>query len=69
VKAVEALLQIKEIEIQHRTDAWEALRGFQEGKADFADCYLAAINRERGYLSTLTFDKNAASCELFQRVK
>ena len=66
VKAVEALLQIKEIEILHRTEVWEALRKFQDSKIGFADCYLAAINRESGCLSTLTFDKKAASLDLFQ---
>jgi predicted nucleic-acid-binding protein len=69
VKAIEGLLQIREIEIQYRTEAWEALRRFQEGKVGFADCYLGSINRENGCSSTLTFDKKAAKLDWFELVK
>ncbi len=66
--AVETLLQIREFDIQCQDEAWEALTHYRNGNADFADVYLAAINRKLGCTSTLTLDKKAARVALFQAV-
>jgi predicted nucleic-acid-binding protein len=66
--AVETLLQIREFEVQCQDEAWEALTHYRSGNSDFADCYLAAINRKLGCTSTLTLDKKAARVALFRAV-
>ncbi len=65
VHAVETLLQIKEFKIQCQDEAWEALKHYRSGNADFADCYLAAINHNLGCTDTLTLDKKAARMASF----
>ncbi|RYD38419.1 MAG: PIN domain-containing protein [Verrucomicrobiaceae bacterium] len=66
--AVETLLQIRELEIEHREQAWEALQHYRSGNADFSDCYLGAINRKLGCTTTLTLDRKAARMALFRPV-
>ena len=66
--AVETLLQIKELEVQCPNEAWEGLSLYRSGKAEFADCYLAAINRGLGCKDTITLDKKAARVDSFRAV-
>lgn len=68
VSAIETLLQVKEFEVQHQNEAWEALHLFQDCKGGFADLYLAAINRQLGCSTTLTFDQEAAQNAGFELV-
>ncbi len=66
VVAIEKLLQVRELEIQFVDEAWEALHLFRDQPADFSDYYLAAIKREKGCRTTLTFDGKAGRSELFR---
>ncbi len=68
VVAIEKLLQVRELEIQYVDDAWEALHLYRDHPADFSDYYLAAINREKGCRTTLTFGGKAARSELFSLI-
>ena len=68
VAAIEALLQIKEFEIQYHNETWEALHLYRDGKGGFADLYLSFINRELGCSTTLTFDKKAAKNASFEMI-
>ena len=65
VVAIEKLLQVRELEIQFVDEAWEALHLYRDHPADFSDYYLAAINREKGCRTTLTFDGKAGRSGLF----
>jgi predicted nucleic-acid-binding protein len=66
--AIEALFQVKEIVLQNPDEAWEALTGYRRGNADFADYFLAAINRRLGCNETLTLDRKAARTATFRAV-
>jgi predicted nucleic-acid-binding protein len=47
-------------EVEDHALAWEALHSYQSGKADYADCLIACLNRNHGCSVTFTFDKAAA---------
>jgi len=68
VVAIEKLLQVRELEIQYVDEAWEALQLYRDLPADFSEYYLAAINREKGCQTTLTFDGKAGRSELFSLI-
>ena len=42
-----------------------AIAGWREGKADFADYLIAALARDRGATTVLTFDRDAAQSAAF----
>lgn len=66
--AIEALLQVKELDVQCQDEAWKSLTLFRAANADFSDYYLAAINRTLGCTATLTLDKKAARVPFFRAV-
>lgn len=53
------LLELPELVIASPQEAERALHRFRQGPADFADYYLAEINRSAGCASTATFDSDA----------
>ena len=57
---VRQLLRTVEFMVEDRDTAWSALREFEAGSADFADCLIAHRNRARGCTQTFTFDRGAA---------
>jgi predicted nucleic-acid-binding protein len=57
---VEALLQTAGVIVQMPDLVWQALRGFESSRADFADHLIERIGAAAGCTSTLTFDKVAA---------
>ena len=57
---IRQLLRTIELLVEDRDAAWSALREFEAGTADFADCLIAHRNRARGYMQTFTFDRAAA---------
>ncbi len=65
---VRAVLSAEELEVEAPELAWRAVRLFEEGEADLADYLIGVANRERGAVSTFTFDRAAAGSELFTLV-
>lgn len=59
-QAFEALLRAKQIVVDRADQVLRALRVFDEGKADFADCLIERIASAAGCDETLTFDAVAA---------
>jgi len=59
-EVLETLLRTKEIVVAQADTVWKALRMFQDGKADFADCLIDRTANEAGCSHTATFDRNAA---------
>ncbi len=59
VQAFEALLRTKEIVVERAETAWKALRVFQAGPADFADCLIERSAAAAGCERTVTFDRGA----------
>ncbi len=57
---LERLLRVKQLRFQHVDAAWQALRLFRAGKADFADCLIQRLSMEAGCSSIVTFDQAAA---------
>lgn len=57
---VRRLLSIKQLVVQNAEIAWKALRQFESGKADFADCLIEYSAIAAGCERVMTFDKHAA---------
>lgn len=55
-----SLLQTKEIVVAEAETVWKAVRAYQEGNGDFADCLVVQTAKEAGCVQTMTFDRNAA---------
>lgn len=60
VDAFEGLLRTKEIVVDRAETVWKALRVFQSGNADFADCLIERSASAAGCERTMTFDRTAA---------
>lgn len=52
-------------DIEEHALAWQALRDFGDGRADYADYLIARLNRQRGCDTTFTFDKKASAHPAF----
>ena len=58
--AIEGLLRTKEIVVERADTVWRALRAYQSGSADFADCVIERSAAAAGCERTCTFDRAAA---------
>ena len=58
-RAMEVLLSADTLVVEHSASAYRAIEALRAG-ADFADAFIAAIDRHAGCVETVTFDKNAA---------
>ena len=56
---VRRILSIRQLTVQNVEIAWQALRAFEVGKADFADCLIERTASAAGCGRTMTFDKKA----------
>ena len=61
VEAFEGLLRTKELVVDRAETVWKALRVFQRGNADFADCLIERSAASAGCDRTVTFDRGAVS--------
>ena len=68
VRVVEALLGMKNLEIESRNIARPALVDFESHGGDFNDHLIAAHDRVAGCDHTVTFDKRAARSKRFKLV-
>ena len=57
---VRKILSTRQLVVQEAETAWKALRLFESGKADFADCLVERRAAAAGCELTATFDKQAA---------
>ncbi|MBI5751465.1 MAG: type II toxin-antitoxin system VapC family toxin [Hydrogenophilales bacterium] len=57
---VRRLLSIKQLVVQDAEICWQALRLFESGKADFADCLIERSANAAGCKRVMTFDKQAS---------
>jgi len=64
-KALDVLLNAKELCFEHPDEAHYAARVFTSGLGDFADSLIGAIAIKHGCTDTLTFDRKAARLEAF----
>ncbi len=56
---VRRLLSIRQLKVQDVDIAWKALRAFETGKADFADCLIERTAFAAGCERTVSFDKKS----------
>jgi predicted nucleic-acid-binding protein len=54
------ILKINVLKLEQASVVAAALRKFNAGKADFADCLIARLSAQAGCSKTLTFDRKAA---------
>jgi predicted nucleic-acid-binding protein len=59
-RALGLLLRTKPLVVERADQVLRALRTFETGKADFADCLIERTAASAGCLQTMTFDRNAA---------
>ena len=68
-RIIKQILKTAQFKIQDTQTVWKALRKFELGKADFADCLIAQINSTHGCSKTVTFDIEAAKTNGFFLLK
>jgi len=56
---VKRMLSIRQLTVQDAEVVWQALRQFESGRADFADCLIQRSAAAAGCHKTVTFDKRA----------
>ena len=59
VEFVKRILSIRQLAMQDAKVVWQALRQFESGRVDFADCLIQRIAEAAGCVKTVTFDKRA----------
>ena len=65
---VREVLRTSEFVVEDRDTVWTALREFENGPANFADCLIAHRNHAHGCPRTYTFDRSAARSRHFALV-
>lgn len=68
VAVVRQILRTTEFTVEDGDVVWQALREFETGNADFADCLIAHCNHSRGCATTYSFDRRAAKGRYFTLV-
>jgi predicted nucleic-acid-binding protein len=66
--ALEKILRTTQFEIEDHQEAWSSLREYRDG-ADFADSFIAAVNRRHGCERTVTFDRKAGTFRVFRPMR
>ncbi|OQW62594.1 MAG: PIN domain-containing protein [Nitrospira sp. ST-bin4] len=65
IGVLEKVFRTAQFQVEDVQTAWTAFRLYQKGKADFSDCLLGTVNRERGCERTITFDQDAGKLAEF----
>ena len=68
VAVVSQILRTTEFTVEDGDVVWQALREFETGNADFADCLIGHRNHSSGCSTSYTFDRNAAKGRHFTLV-
>ncbi len=67
-KILSGILSVPELRVHEADVAWQALKHYEEGKADFADYLIGVSNQAHQANITYTFDKKAADGDLFELI-
>ncbi len=59
VRALEVLLQTKEVQVENAEVVWRAVRLYRASTADFADCLIERSAAAAGCARTMSFDRGA----------
>ena len=60
VTTIRQILITSEFMVEERETVWAALREYERGSSDFADCLISHRNHDKGCTQTFTFDREAA---------
>lgn len=60
VSTIHQILITNEFMVEDRETVWAALREYERGSSDFADCLISHGNHTKGCTQTFTFDRKAA---------
>ncbi len=60
------ILSAAEFSFESPAVAWEAVRQYKNGIADFTDYLIGQINKLNGCVATITFDKQAGKSANFK---
>lgn len=66
---IRRLLAAQDLAVEQSDLAWQALKLYEEGPADFSDYVIGLRAREEKAVATYTFDRNAARSPLFRLVE
>jgi predicted nucleic-acid-binding protein len=61
-----AILSAADLHVERSPLAWQALNGYEDGRADFADYVIALTAAGESAETTYTFDRTAAAYRLFR---
>ena len=67
-RVIRRILSVQELQVEDAEMAWQAVRLFEQRKADFADYLIGVSNRESKAEITYTFDRRAVESDLFKIV-
>lgn len=65
-EVIEQILKTRQFHIHDPEILWQSVSGYKNNGADFADNYIAHLNKYHGCESTVTFDKRAAKLNYFK---
>ena len=65
---IHQILITNEFMVEDRETVWAAMREFERGSSDFADCLISHRNHTQGCTQTFTFDRKAARGSHFMLV-
>jgi predicted nucleic-acid-binding protein len=65
---IRRILSVQEFRVNPAETAWQAVRYYEQGEADFADYLIGLGNQEEKAVGTDTFDRKAAESVLFKMV-
>ena len=66
MKTLELMLQSPKFDFENRSIIYQALSATKQGKADFADYLIGAVNHHQGAIHTVTFDRKLKTIKRFQ---
>ena len=67
-RVIRRILSVQEFRVNNADTAWQAVKYYEQGKADFADYLIGLGNQEEKAVGTYTFDRKAAENVLFKMV-
>jgi predicted nucleic-acid-binding protein len=67
-RALGALLEVRELVIEHEASVRAALSVYARSTVEFSDLLIAELNRSNGCTATATFDRKAAKLDGFTAV-
>ena len=69
IAVLRKILAVGDLRVERSELAWQALNGYENGEADFADCLIGLTGKEVGAETTYTFDQDTAADPLFHLLK